>query len=150
MRIVLDTNVLVRATRYAQGPPPAIVEFFAGDDHELLLSPFILQELLRVLGYKRVQALHRLSIEECSEFVESLETLAEIVELSLDVEKVTADPDDDPVIQTAIEGSADVLCTLDRHLRTTEVVEYAKSRGVRILTDVELLNELRALDAEQD
>lgn len=57
---------------------------------------------------------------------------------------VADDPDDDAVLLAAVEGRADVLCTLDRHLRTPEVREYCESRGITILTDAELLDRLRA------
>ncbi len=41
---------------------------------------------------------------------------------------------------------ANVLCTLDRHLRRQDVREYCERRGIQILTDVELLENLRGED----
>ena len=49
MRIVLDTNILVRANAKAKGPARELLQLIAGSpDHTLLLSPFLLQELERV------------------------------------------------------------------------------------------------------
>ena len=56
---------------------------------------------------------------------------------------MSADPDDDPIIKTAINGMADVLCTLDRHLRNKGVRAYCAQHGIVVLTDVELLDQLQ-------
>jgi predicted nucleic acid-binding protein len=103
-----------------------------------------LTELVRVLQYPRVQKFHRLSLDGCREFVASVEQMAEHVELSEDPgAAITTDPDDDPVIATALAGRADVLCTLDRHLHNPNMVSHCASLGIRILTDIELLDLLR-------
>jgi hypothetical protein len=45
MRIVLDTNILIRANARARGPARERLQLIAGSwDHTLLLSPFLLQE----------------------------------------------------------------------------------------------------------
>jgi predicted nucleic acid-binding protein len=59
---------------------------------------------------------------------------------------VARDPDDNPVVQTAVEGNAEVLCTLDRHFRDPVVVAYCAAKGIRIVGDVELLRELKPAD----
>ena len=55
---------------------------------------------------------------------------------------VILDPKDDPVLYTAVAGKADVLCTLDRHSGAPEVLAFFADRGIRVMTDVELLGEL--------
>jgi predicted nucleic acid-binding protein len=95
--------------------------------------------------------MHRLTDEECLEFIRSLHDASEVVALGdPPADGISLDPDDDPVIQTAIEGKADVLCTLDRHLRTQNVQDYCQLHGIRVLTDVEFLDELRRLDSLSD
>jgi len=44
---------------------------------------------------------------------------------------VTADPGDDPVFETAVVGRADVLCTLDRHLRDPNVLSAGREAASR-------------------
>jgi predicted nucleic acid-binding protein len=56
---------------------------------------------------------------------------------------IASDPDDDPVILTAVRGQADVLCTLDRHLYDPKVRAYCTQRNIDVLTDTELLQQLR-------
>jgi hypothetical protein len=49
MRIVLDTNILVRANAKVRGPARELLQLIVGSpDHVLLLSPFLQQELERV------------------------------------------------------------------------------------------------------
>ena len=148
MRVVLDTNVLVRATKSASGPARELLAFLGSDPHVLLISRHILIELVRVLQYPRVLQMHRLSLADCREFVSSLEQMAEHVELpeNLQADRISSDPDDDHVIATALAGRADVLCTLDRHLNRPTVRAHCAAHGLRVLADVDLLALFRELE----
>ena len=145
MRVVLDTNVLVRSHKKARGPARECLELLQSDPHAILVSSYLLTELARVLSYPRLMAIHRLSPEEIAEFLAAIRTVSEWVDCKSDEAEaiVSADPDDDPILQLAFVGKAEVLCTLDRDLRTDEVRRICSAQGVRILTDVELLAELR-------
>ncbi len=55
MRIVLDTNILVRANIKAQGPARDLLLQIARGDHLVISSPFLLRELERALAYPRIQ-----------------------------------------------------------------------------------------------
>lgn len=57
---------------------------------------------------------------------------------------VPNDPDDDPIVATAVAGNARYLCTLDKHLHQPTVKEYCRVRGIEIVTDVELLEILKS------
>lgn len=146
MRVVLDTNVLVRANVRADGPAHKLLDRLQGGAHVLLVSDFILEEVGRVLRYPRLQSRWGMSDDEIREFVADLRDNGEWVTLENDesIGPTLSDPDDHWIVRTAVKGRADVLCTLDRHLRTLEVRGYCESRGITILTDVELLDRLRA------
>lgn len=146
MRVVLDTNVLVRATKSGKGPARELLFCFQSPDHVLLLSAWMLEELRRVLAYPRVAAQHRLTPQESEEFVTGLSQVAEMVqlpEISGEV-AITTDPEDMPVLQTAIIGEAQVLCTLDRHFYSPTVLAYCGQHGLEVLRDGKLLSRLRA------
>ena len=73
MRIVLDTNILVRANAKAKGPARELLQVIVNTpEHVLLLSPFLLMELERVLSYDRVRAVVRLSDLEIAEYLSYL------------------------------------------------------------------------------
>jgi len=57
MRIVLDTNILARALTGPSGPAAEVVRAIV-EPHLLVVSPFLLWELTRVLGYERLRRLH--------------------------------------------------------------------------------------------
>src|SRR5260370_2373688 len=146
MRIVLDTNILVRAHANARGPARELLLLIAAsEDHMLLLSPFLLQELERVFGYERVKTASKLTEEEIVEYLRYLcsKNISDMVFPGPAPRVVPADEEDDPVVHTAVIGGADVLCTVNRHFYAPSVVDYCQQRGVLIATDVELLTILR-------
>ena len=123
MRIVLDTNILVRANPKAlpAGLARELLLTIVSGPHTLILSPPILVEVRRALSYPNVQARWPLTGEGIGAYLEFLESAAFCVEdLPLLVPAVVSDPDDDPILQTAILGNADVLCTRDRASGTSE------------------------------
>jgi len=150
MRAVLDTNVLVRATKYATGPAGELLRRFERREYVLVLSKSILDELRAVLEYPRVAAIHRLSSEEVGEFLGGLERNAEMVELPEDrgLQTVTSDVKDVPILQTAVVGQVQVLCTRDRHLYEPMALAYCRSHGMEVMDDIALLALLRKSEDE--
>jgi putative PIN family toxin of toxin-antitoxin system len=143
MRVVLDTNILVRAAFSPTGPAGVVLELIRSHDHSLIVSEFILSELNRVLRYPRLLALHRFDDVAILNYVADIRALSLVVEISDVTPVMSNDPDDDPIIATAVVGHADRLCSCDRHFRRSEVHDYCDSFGIRVVTDLELLSELR-------
>ena len=106
MKIVLDTNILVRANIKAQGPAREILGRITSGDHILVISPFLLREVERALSYPRLQKLWRLSPNDIQEHVQFLEKVSEVVEPATGDPVVLHDLCDDPVIYTAVAGKA--------------------------------------------
>jgi hypothetical protein len=78
-------------------------------------------------------------------FVADLQGIAAVVELEgAQAPSLSPDPDDDPILQTAVFGQTQALCTRDRHFRTPEVLAYCQEHGIQVLSDIELLHILRA------
>jgi putative PIN family toxin of toxin-antitoxin system len=146
MRVVLDTNVLARAARGGTGPAAEVLRLIMVPPHIFILSPFLLSEISRALRYPRLRKLHGLDDLKIDAYVQSLQAAALLVNppAAGAAAVVSADPDDDPVIATAVFGQAEFLCTLDRHLRRPEVRTYCTSHGIQVVTDIELLQLLRA------
>jgi uncharacterized protein len=145
MRVVLDTNILARAARGGTGPAAELLVRFADPAHVLVLSPFLIFELSRVLRYPRVAAMHGLDDAGIDTFVAAVQSMGLIVipATAVPTAVVSSDPKDDAIVASAVDGQAEVLCTLDRHLRDPAVLAYCAQRGIRVLSDIELLNELR-------
>ena len=147
MRIVLDTNILVRANAKAKGPARELLQLIIhSPEHVLLLSPFLLRELERVFSYERVRASTKLTDLEVTEYLSYLRAkeVSQLVFPGPAPRVVPSDPDDDPVVHTAVVGQADALCTLNRHFYEPTVLDYCRERGVFITSDVDFLNLLRS------
>ena len=79
MRVVLDTNVLIRANTKATGPARKLLLAVATGHHVLVISPFLLDETERVLKYPRVQSLWRLTPRRIQEHIDYLSAVSELV-----------------------------------------------------------------------
>jgi putative PIN family toxin of toxin-antitoxin system len=147
MRVLLDTNVLVRATGRSGGPARTVLLRLFEVPHVILVSGFLLDELRRVLKYPRVQRLHGLTEAAMDQYIDNLAASGELIDVPPSLSRhVVHDPDDDPIVACAVYGRADVLCTLDRHLRSPSVLAYCLDFNIRVRTDVELAAELRSQD----
>jgi uncharacterized protein len=146
MRVVLDTNVLVRAFCTPRGPATELLSVATAPPHDLALSPFVIAELHRVMRYDRLRTLHQRDDDWIDARIIDLESSALIVSISqgTPASVVPSDPHDDPIVALAVAGRAERIATLDWHLRTPIVRAYCRQFGIEVCTDVELLSELRA------
>lgn len=149
MRGLCDTNVLARAATRPGGPAHEVVRHLLDDPrHDLIITPYLLDELTRVLGYVRVRIRSVATAEEIAQFLDDLEQGAELVDPPDVQPAVPHDPGDDPVIAGAVAGHAAVLCSRDRHLYDPAVRTYCEQHGIEIMDDIALLGRLRAADSE--
>jgi len=143
MRITLDTAILVRTNTKATGPEKKLLDAIQQCGAVLVLSPFLIREVERVLWYPRIQAVYKLGDADIRQHLEYLQSFAEIVTPAEGPPVVLKDPDDDPVIYTALAGAADVICTVDGHFYEPDVLAFCTRYGIQIMDDVELLYVLR-------
>jgi len=100
--------------------------------HTLVSSRFILDEVERVLLYPRIQARYQIAPAEAAQFVGRLAEAAHLIAPVITLPIVVADPNDDPVLYTAADGKADVLCTLNnRQFTSPQVQPFGAERSVR-------------------
>ncbi|MGH9643644.1 MAG: putative toxin-antitoxin system toxin component, PIN family [Terriglobales bacterium] len=144
MRIVLDTTILVRSTEKSHGPARDLLLNLIAGRHTLLLSNEILHELARVLRYPRLQAFYGLSDARIYDFVGLLREVAEIVTLTPLLTPPIRDVNDIVVVQTAVLGEANVLCTRDRDFYTAPAAEFLDHAGIAVMDDISLLKRLRS------
>jgi uncharacterized protein len=145
MRVVLDTNVLVRATPASKGGPAReMLERLLSGPHILVTSAPLVAEVADVLRRPGLRRLHGMSDARIAEFTAMLESSSDVFALPMMMPVlVWDDPKDASVVVTAIVGRADVICTRDRHLLHQDVVAICHANGIRVLSDIALLDELR-------
>lgn len=139
LRAVLDANVYVSALLRPEGPPGQIIERFLRDvAFEIVLSPTIVEEVLRALAYPKVRRLMRgTTVPEF--WFEDIVVLADLVTDVRHVVGVCADPDDDKYIAAAIEGRAAFVVSGDRQLLA--LIEHDGIRMVEPRAFLDLLGD---------
>jgi putative PIN family toxin of toxin-antitoxin system len=117
MRLVLDTNVLVAAIRSDRGASRRVLVAVLRGECGLLVSASLLIEYEAVLKREEYRAASGTSIEDVDGILDALARIAEPVEISYLWRPHLADPGDELVLETAVNGGADMIVTSDlRHL----------------------------------
>lgn len=143
MRVTLDSTILVRAHQRATGPARALLLELLDGGHALVLSGSVLDEVERVLHYPRLLKRSALTETEITQFVAFLAGTAEIVEVDEMLVPPIRDAKDVHIIQTAISGKADYICTLDEHFYEAPVVAFCLERRLTVISDLTLLKLIR-------
>jgi putative PIN family toxin of toxin-antitoxin system len=129
LRVVLDTNIYISALEFPKGRNAVLWSAAREGRFQLLVSPMIIREMARVLrndfGWQEegIQVLVRRVAEVAG---------AGVIAPRTSVHAVTADPDDNRIVECAVDGKADLVVSNDRHL--LELKEYA---GIPIIGSVD-------------
>jgi putative PIN family toxin of toxin-antitoxin system len=114
VRAVLDANVHISALLSAAGTPAQILRAFVEGRFELVVSPKLLSELQRALGYAKLQ--RHINAEESAQYIAWLRDAAVLVgDPGGDPPARSADPEDDYLLSLAAAQQA-ILVSGDRHL----------------------------------
>ena len=111
----------------------------------MLISDEMLYELAKVLRYPRMLALHGLSEGRIFDYVGFLREAAEKVRPNPLLVTPIRDVNDTVVMQTAIIGEADVICTRDQDFFEPPAELFLRRAGVEVLNDIALIERLRRL-----
>jgi putative PIN family toxin of toxin-antitoxin system len=110
MKVVPDTMMWASYATRADGPRAQAIDRALRSRVRLFTSDYILDEVERVLG--EYQSLPRAFVRRT---VRAIRRLAEVVELPEAIRShVSNDPNDNPIVQTAISGKADFVLTADK------------------------------------
>ena len=143
---VLDTDVLVAALRSRAGASWQLVDRALKREFTPLLSVPLVLEYEAVLTREEHRNVHRLSVPEVDELINSLVSGAESVRIRFLWRPLLSDPTDDMVLETvaAVNGRADPVVTLNQEV----FAAAAKGFAVKIVRPSEALHRLRAHTSE--
>ena len=113
LRVVLDTNVLVSGLAYPGSVPGRIVGAWRRCGLDVVLSKYILDEMVRVLPKL---SSNKRSPAEIRDLADSFLFTAEIFEPSGEMDATLRDKADQPVLGTLLAAKADYLITGDKDL----------------------------------
>lgn len=143
MRVVLDTTILVRAHDGATGLARDLLLRLIESDHVLLISDEMLYELAKVLRYPRMVAHHGLSEGSIYDYIGFLRQSAEVIPPNPLLVTPIRDINDTVVMQTAIMGEADILCTRDQDFFDPPAGPFLRRAGITVLDDIALMKSVR-------
>ncbi len=139
-RIVLDTSVVVAALRTRSGAGNAVLRLVASRRLVPLATPPLFLEYEEVLKRAEQQLAHGLRPDEVDEFLAELAALIEPVELHFRWRPQSRDPNDEMLIEAAINGRADALVTYN----TSDFIMAGERFGIRVLNPAELLKKVKS------
>ena len=114
MRAVVDVNVIISALLSRNGSPAQVLRAWQQGQFELVVSPLLLAELERALGYPKLR--RRIPVEDAETVVAWLGRAASLASDPADPPAVrSVDPGDDYVLALAASETA-VIVSGDDHL----------------------------------
>ncbi len=139
LKVVLDTNVIVSGLTARSGHPCEALEAWRRGEVVLLISQAIVDEVVEVLRRPFFRGQRHVSETDVGRVKRALEMDAVVVSPKKRLKVVEDDPDDDRVLECALEGGADYLVSGDHHL-----LELGEYRSIRIVSPREFLAALKA------
>ncbi len=133
MKLVLDTNILVSALLTKNTPPDQLYQQWVSGRFDLVSSDWQLDELKRVLGYKKLRPFILKS--EASLLIENLDSIAFMVSDLVPIQ-VSPDPTDNWIISTAIAGEANMIVSGDK----SDLLALGSVKGIEIVNPRNALN----------
>lgn len=133
MRFVVDTNILISATFWLGSSSKVIRE---AENHKItiVISPQIIEEYAEVLCSKEIQAKIKKKNLEMKQTIQKIIEITEITDIKTKITHIKDDPDDDKILECAIDGKADYIVSKDKHL-----LNIGKFRGIKIITPEDAL-----------
>ena len=128
MRIVLDTNIYISSLISEKGNPARIVRWWLEGEFDVLVSQPIIDEILRVTGYERIQKKYAKVRENRLEYAALISEQALWIEPNEKLDVIAADESDNRYVECAVAGGAQYIITGDEHL-----LELGEYEGITVL-----------------
>jgi putative PIN family toxin of toxin-antitoxin system len=139
LRVVVDTNVWVSGLIAAHGAPGRVLEALRQRAFDPVVSWELAEEIAQVLRRPKL-ARYRIGEADIGELFALMAPFLPTVEVEISLR----DPDDAPVVLTAVAGGADAIVTgVHGLLKDESLVSWLGGRGVELLDPSELLARLR-------
>lgn len=139
LRVVLDTSVVVAGLRTRLGAGNAVLRLVAQRQVMPLATPPLFLEYEDVLKRPEHRLVHGLVPEAIDEFLAELAALIEPVEVHFQWRPQSRDPNDEMVLEAAINGRADALVTYN----VADFAGPAERFRVSVLRPAELLRKVK-------
>ncbi|MBS3067721.1 putative toxin-antitoxin system toxin component, PIN family [Candidatus Micrarchaeota archaeon] len=144
MNVVLDTNVLISGT-FWEGEAYQIMQLIEQKRIGCFLSKDILEEYNKVMHSEEIiEKIEEKHLAIKSVIIKLLES-CEIVDPKRKIDFVKDDPDDNKVLECAIEAKADYIITYD----AAHLLKLREFEGIKIISPTEFLRILSVLKEDR-
>jgi len=126
-KVVLDTNVIISGLNF-RGNPRKILDLIRGEQIELYLSPFILEEVRGILKEK-----FSWDEERIQTAIEKLK--AALVKPEKNISVIKKDEDDNRILECAVEGKVKYIVSGDKQ----HILPLKEYQGIKILSPAQFL-----------
>ncbi len=138
LRAVLDTSVIVASLRSRTGASNILLRRVVARQVRPLVTTALLYEYEAVLKRPEHQLVHGLSADAIDHFLNAFAAAAEGIDVNYRWRPQLSDPDDELVLEAAINGRADILVT--HNIR--DFISATSRFRLRTITPGELIKEL--------
>lgn len=139
VRLMLDTSVIVAATRSDAGASRQLLVAALGKQFELLLSVPLALEYEAVLKRPEQIAVSRATVQDIDKLLDALIAVSSPVHRAFFWRPLLRDADDEMVLEAALSGNTDLLVTFNkRHFQPG-----ASNLGIPLATPREALKRLK-------
>jgi putative PIN family toxin of toxin-antitoxin system len=135
LRLVLDTNVLVTALCNQDGAAHLLIRWVLTNKIVLLASPALWLEYEAVIKRPEIRLRHGISLENLDIILDTLAAHVEPVHLNYLWRPQLRDPNDEMVLETALNAGADALVTFN----TKDFAEAATRFALQLVTPAECI-----------
>jgi len=134
LKAVIDTNVWISALLNPTGHPAKLRKAFERGSFEVVISEPILEEIVDVLCRPRIRDKYGISEEDIKELLTLIEAKAESVSISGNI-NVCRDKDDNFIIETAINGTAQYIVSRDDDIKLNkEITQFLLPYGISAIS----------------
>jgi putative PIN family toxin of toxin-antitoxin system len=137
VRLVLDTSVLIAGFRSHTGASRQLLQLLAQRRFQLVASSALYLEYEAVLTRPEQIAIHGVSPHNVSRFLSDTAYFADQVRVYFNYRPQLRDPNDEMVLEAAINGNADAIVT--HNLR--DFLPAASRFGIDVLTPGSIIRE---------
>ena len=147
---VIDTSVWVSAFLNPDGYPARLTKAGKTGTFLIVSSLPLLDELHEVLLRPRVMKIRQSTETDVNVFIAGVGAVVQLVPTPGEL-RLCRDPDDDVVLETAIQGNATYVVSRDEDMtRDLDLIDHLRERGIKTITVQRFLNLLRNDVASDD
>jgi putative PIN family toxin of toxin-antitoxin system len=137
VRLVLDTCVIVAALRSRIGASNLLLDRLGTGDFTAVATPACFLEYEEVLARPEHCGIHGYSPATLERFLNNLARQTELIQVRFSYRPQLRDPDDEFILEAAINGSADAIVTFN----TADFLPAAMDFGIQVLPPGRIIRE---------